>query len=53
MVKITAVYCVVGFIVVQILFLAVWCRPIQQYWAVPVQNCMFQFDGKLSDCARS
>lgn len=37
-VKIVAVYCVVGYFVVQILFLGVWCRPIQQYWWVPVKN---------------
>lgn len=24
-------------------FLAVWCRPIQQYWAVPPQNCMWYY----------
>jgi hypothetical protein len=37
-VKILAGYCVVGFVVTQILYLAVWCRPIEQYWAVPVVN---------------
>ena len=31
-------YCVFGFIVTQVLFLGVWCRPIQQYWWVPVVN---------------
>ncbi|KAG8527575.1 uncharacterized protein KY384_007728 [Bacidia gigantensis] len=31
-------YCVLGYVVTQILFLGVWCRPIQQYWQVPVDN---------------
>ncbi|KAH8815546.1 hypothetical protein F5884DRAFT_181938 [Xylogone sp. PMI_703] len=37
-VKCLAVYCAFGYILVQVLFLGVWCRPIQQYWAVPVRN---------------
>lgn len=24
-----------------ILFLAVWCRPVNWYWKVPVPNCMY------------
>jgi hypothetical protein len=40
-VKILAGYCVLGFVLTQILYLGVWCQPIQQYWAVPVQNCRF------------
>jgi hypothetical protein len=35
-VKFLAYYCLLGFVVTQVLYLAVWCRPIQQYWAVPV-----------------
>lgn len=35
-VKYLAYYCLLGFVVTQVLFLGVWCRPIQQYWAVPV-----------------
>lgn len=38
-VKILAGYCVLSFILIQILLFGVWCRPIQQYWAVPVKNC--------------
>ncbi|KAL9629069.1 MAG: hypothetical protein Q9164_007033, partial [Protoblastenia rupestris] len=38
LVKIVGWYCVLGYVVTQILFLALWCRPIQQYWAVPVEN---------------
>ncbi len=35
-VKAVAVYCAVGYAVIQILYLGVWCRPIYNYWAVPV-----------------
>ena len=38
-VKALAVYCAIGFIVIQVLFLGHWCLPIDQYWAVPVANC--------------
>ena len=38
-VKVLAIYCAIGFIVVQALFLGHWCLPIEQYWAVPVSNC--------------
>jgi len=31
-------YIVVGLVATEICYLAVWCRPIHQYWAVPVQN---------------
>lgn len=40
LVKWVAAYCVLGYVVVMICFLAVWCRPIQWYWAVPALNCM-------------
>ncbi|KAL8660284.1 MAG: hypothetical protein Q9202_006695 [Teloschistes flavicans] len=33
-----AAYCVFGYLLTQILYLAVWCRPISQYWRVPVDN---------------
>ncbi|KAL8628038.1 hypothetical protein Q9189_006247 [Teloschistes chrysophthalmus] len=33
-----AAYCVFGYVITQILYLAVWCRPISQYWQVPVDN---------------
>ncbi|CAK7245711.1 MAG: hypothetical protein STHCBS139747_007300 [Sporothrix thermara] len=35
-VKVVAVYCAIGYVVIQILYLGVWCRPIYDYWAVPV-----------------
>ncbi|KAH7114579.1 hypothetical protein B0J13DRAFT_573564 [Dactylonectria estremocensis] len=37
-VKIVAGYVVVGFVVMEILYLGVWCRPFDQYWAVPPEN---------------
>ena len=41
-VKLVAGYVVVNFVVMEILYLGVWCRPFQNYWAVPVDN------GKIS-----
>ncbi|KAL8691656.1 MAG: hypothetical protein Q9224_004124 [Gallowayella concinna] len=38
LVKIVGGYCFFGYVLVQILYLGVWCRPIQQYWQVPVDN---------------
>ncbi|KAH7125039.1 hypothetical protein B0J13DRAFT_566123 [Dactylonectria estremocensis] len=37
-VKIVAGYVAVGFVVMEILYLGVWCRPFDQYWAVPPDN---------------
>ena len=37
-VKVVAVYAAVGFVVMEILYLGVWCRPFNQYWAVPTDN---------------
>ncbi|KAK8125457.1 integral membrane protein PTH11 [Apiospora kogelbergensis] len=37
-VKIAAVYAVLGFAVMEILYFGVWCRPFNQYWAVPPDN---------------
>ena len=39
LVKWVGAYCVFGYVFVQIFFLGVWCRPLEQYWWVPVQNC--------------
>ena len=38
-VKYVAAYAVLGYIIVMILFLGVWCRPVNWYWKVPVPNC--------------
>jgi hypothetical protein len=37
-VKILAVYVGVGFVVMEILYFAVWCRPFYNYWALPTPN---------------
>ncbi|RYC61748.1 hypothetical protein CHU98_g4452 [Xylaria longipes] len=34
-VKLTAGYVAFGFVLMEILYFAVWCRPFSQYWAVP------------------
>ncbi|KAK2601785.1 hypothetical protein QQS21_004669 [Conoideocrella luteorostrata] len=34
-VKIVAGYVTFGFVIMEILYLGVWCRPFNQYWAVP------------------
>ena len=41
-----AAYCVFGYVLTQILYLGVWCRPFKQYWQVPVDNCMSQSSRK-------
>ncbi|KAI1148476.1 hypothetical protein F4825DRAFT_94423 [Nemania diffusa] len=37
-VKLVAGYVAFGFVLMEILYFAVWCRPFDQYWAVPVDN---------------
>ncbi|ORY19430.1 hypothetical protein BCR34DRAFT_620916 [Clohesyomyces aquaticus] len=37
-VKIVALYVAVGFVVMEILYLGVWCRPFTEYWAVPTRS---------------
>lgn len=37
-VKILAVYVAGNFVVMEILYFAVWCRPFHDYWAVPTPN---------------
>jgi hypothetical protein len=31
-------YIALGFVVIEITYYAVFCRPFQQYWAMPIQN---------------
>jgi hypothetical protein len=40
-VKIVGGYVVINFVVMEILYLGVWCRPFYQYWAVPVENGLY------------
>ncbi|KAI1486458.1 hypothetical protein F5X96DRAFT_654959 [Biscogniauxia mediterranea] len=37
-VKIVVGYVALGWVVMEILYFGVWCRPFNQYWAVPVDN---------------
>ena len=37
-VKAIAVYIIVGFVVIMITYYAIYCRPFEQYWAMPVKN---------------
>ncbi|KAE8394732.1 hypothetical protein BDV23DRAFT_179508 [Aspergillus alliaceus] len=37
-IKIIAAYVAVGFVVIMVTYYAVYCRPFQQYWQLPVEN---------------
>lgn len=37
-VKVVGAYVVVNLVIMEILYFGVWCRPFDQYWAVPVAN---------------
>ena len=37
-IKLLAVYVALGFVVMEILYFAAWCRPFRQYYAVPTQS---------------
>lgn len=37
-VKIVAAYVVGSFVLMEVLYLGLWCRPFSQYWAVPPDN---------------
>ncbi|KAF2488307.1 hypothetical protein BU16DRAFT_230397 [Lophium mytilinum] len=37
-VKVVAGYVAVGFVLMEILYFGVWCRPFDQYWAVPTNS---------------
>ncbi|KAJ4355557.1 uncharacterized protein N0V89_003575 [Didymosphaeria variabile] len=37
-VLVVSAYTALGFVVMEILYLGVWCRPFNQYWAVPPSN---------------
>jgi hypothetical protein len=37
-IRILAAYVAFGFVVMQILYFAAWCRPFKQYWAVPARS---------------
>ncbi|KAH8723395.1 hypothetical protein GQ44DRAFT_620466 [Phaeosphaeriaceae sp. PMI808] len=37
-IKILSVYVALGFIVMEVLYFTVWCRPVSEYWAVPTHS---------------
>jgi hypothetical protein len=37
-IKILSVYVALGFVVMEVLYFAAWCRPISEYWAVPTSS---------------
>jgi hypothetical protein len=37
-IRLLSVYVVLGFVVMEILYFAVWCRPIKEYWTIPTNN---------------
>jgi hypothetical protein len=37
-IRLLSVYVVLGFVVMEILYFAAWCRPIQEYWTIPTSN---------------
>lgn len=46
-VKIVSAYVVIGFVLMEILYLGVWCRPFHDYWAVPTSNSKNSFLTRL------
>lgn len=50
-VKYVAAYTAMAYIIVMILFLAVWCRPVNWYWKVPVPNsqCASYYNHLIDD----
>ncbi|SZF05237.1 unnamed protein product [Blumeria hordei] len=45
-VKVVTLYVIISFTTMEILYFGVWCRPFNQYWAVPVENdqCATKFN---------
>ncbi|KAF2683099.1 hypothetical protein K458DRAFT_50605 [Lentithecium fluviatile CBS 122367] len=37
-IKLLAAYVALGFVVMEVLYFAAWCRPFSQYWAVPTKS---------------
>lgn len=37
-VKVVAGYVGITFVVMEVLYLGIWCRPLSNYWSVPVDN---------------
>jgi hypothetical protein len=52
-VKVVGAYVIFGWVLMDILYFGVWCRPFNQYWAVPVENskCLFLPRRRLGELA--
>ncbi|KAH7093578.1 hypothetical protein FB567DRAFT_411664, partial [Paraphoma chrysanthemicola] len=37
-IKLLSAYVILGFVVIEILYFAAWCRPITEYWTIPTSN---------------
>tara|TARA_R110002003_G_scaffold117_13_gene10409 strand:- start:10118 stop:11269 length:1152 start_codon:yes stop_codon:yes gene_type:complete len=37
-IKLLSAYVLLGFLVIEILYFAAWCRPITEYWTIPTSN---------------
>lgn len=49
-VKVIGGYVFLSWLLMEILYFGVWCRPFHQYWAVPVQNSeLFSFPFAISE----
>jgi len=49
-VKVIAGYVISGWVLMEILYFGVWCRPFNQYWAVPVENGKSKKHGAFIIC---
>jgi len=43
-VKLVAAYVIAGWAIMEILYFGVWCRPFNNYWAVPVDNGEWKYE---------
>lgn len=50
-IKLLAAYVALGFVVMEILYFAAWCRPFRQYWAVPASSpqCSALIDHRITN----
>ncbi|KAF2260059.1 hypothetical protein CC78DRAFT_473806, partial [Lojkania enalia] len=50
-IRMLAAYVALGFVVMEILYFAAWCRPFSQYWAVPTKSpqCNALIDHRITN----
>ncbi|KAF2110833.1 hypothetical protein BDV96DRAFT_650450 [Lophiotrema nucula] len=50
-IKMLAAYVALGFVVMEILYFAAWCRPFSEYWAVPTKSsqCNALIDHRITN----